>query len=317
VTRVEANMPDVAPLRGGIPSDNNALESANNVDKLLLSRKKFAISEFIDHLGSDIIGPQSAADVQYNNKLKSRSQSSKKSFNKAPNNQVFYKYVWSQYQVYVKDPEKLSTLSSMQPISYAIPGYPKGMYWFLSDYGMERVKNEMIGGDGQDSDSECEYDPELWKDVKLWMQKHNHWVEVIQYLLTKPSEAHLLTSLTFDTLAMWLRSFHFLTPIKLSPDETDPTNMAVRNWCDMLSISGIGVISQEDIAKRMRRGVPALNRLFACSCEMYMHYMVCKHVFQLYLKSGIITKLPKGGTPMTKRGKKRKAHGGEALTFDL
>ena len=104
ITRVEANQPDASPLRGGIPADNNALESSNNVDKQLLSREKTAVSTFVTRLGQDIIGPNSAADVQFNNPLKERSKSCKSAFNKAPNNAKFFQHVTKRFLSHEKKP---------------------------------------------------------------------------------------------------------------------------------------------------------------------------------------------------------------------
>lgn len=316
LTRVEANQPDVAPLRAGVPCDNNALESSNNVDKMLLGREKCAVSEFVDRLGTKIIGPTSAADVRWNNPLKERSKSCKSAFNKAPNNAKFFKHVWDKYQIYKKNNDVPHTISSMTSIKFAVPDMPRGMYWFLSDHGIERVQREMVEDGAADDSTATEYDPNKMQDIRDWMRKDHNWAAVIEAIMKKPASVKLLTKIDFDLLYEWCRSFHVLIPIKMSPsdDWMFPTNRAVLHWCEMLRLSGIEVLGAEEIAKRKKK---PKEGLFACTCEMYMHYTICKHVLQIYLNSGIVTHLPKGGTPMMKRGKKRKAHGGEALTFDV
>lgn len=316
ITRVEANEPDASPLRGGIPCDNNALESGNNVDKVLLHREKCAVSEFVDKLGRQIVGPTSAADVQFNHPLKERSKSCKSAYNKAPNNAKFFKHVWDRFQIHKKNPTAPHTISSMTSIKFGVPNHPRGMYWFLSDHGIDRVTAEMKTEGANDDDTATEYDPTKMSEVMCWMKKHNNWTSVIESLMKNPEYTVNLTTMTYDDLQEWCESFHVFIPIKMSPtdDWSHPTNMAVLHWCEMLRMSGIHVLAAEEIAKRKKKPKECL---FACTCEMYLHYIICKHTLQLYLKSGIVTFLPKGGTPMIKRGKKRKAHGGEALTFDV
>ena len=122
-----------------------------------------------------------------------------------------------------------------------------------------------------------------------------------------------LENLHFDFLHECCNSFHVFIPLKMSKTNwSDPTNRAVMHWCEMLKLSGIKTLTAEEIAKRKGK-----EGLYACTCPMYMHYLVCEHTLQLYMKTGIVTHLPKGGTPMQKKkGRKRKSHGGEARTFD-
>jgi hypothetical protein len=318
ITRVEANEMDVSPFRGGVPCDNNALESSNNVDKLLLGRKKSAVSDFVDSLGMNIVGPASASDVRWNNPLKTRSGGYKGTFNKAPNNAETFKHVWAQWERYKKNPTAPSTISSMHPIRFAVKDMKRGMYYFLSDHGINKIQSEIVeeckqGGD-EDDDSLENYDPNDMAAVRKWMDHHTNWGAVIETLLKDPENAHFLTEIDFNQLHDWCRRFHVFIPIRFNRrDWEQPSNRALLHWCEMLKLTGIQVIPAQEIVERKK----PKEGMFACTCEMYMHYMVCKHTMLLYLDSGIITYLPKGGTPMQKKkSRKRKAHGGESLTFD-
>ena len=159
-----------------------------------------------------------------------------------------------------------------------------------------------------------DYDADLMEDVKTYMNREStSWCAIIEKLIRKPEDVGILTPMSYDLLHEWCMSFHVFIPIRFrqTDDATSPVWRAVTHWCEMMRLTGIKTLPVEEIAKKKGR-----EGFFACTCEMYMHYLVCKHTLQLYLKSGLVTHLPKGGTPMLKKGKKRKAHGGEALTFD-
>lgn len=312
ITRVEANQPDASPLRGGIPADNNALESNNNVDKQLLGREKCSVSNFVSRLGQDILGPISAADVQFNNALKERSKSCKSAFNKAPNNAKFFKHVSQRFHQFQKNPLAPHILTSMTRINFSVPNLPRGCYWFLSDHGIDRIKSEMRSDDNDDDDND--YDPDDINDVVSYMNKESSWAHIIETIIRKPEHVGIVTPIDFDLLHEWCISFHVFIPIKIRPtdDSMSPIYRAVSHWCEMMRLSRITTLTVKEIATRKGR-----DGMVACTCEMYMHYLICKHTLLLYLHSGIVTNLPKLGTPMLSKGRKRKAHGGEALTFDV
>ena len=66
-TCVEANQVHVSPLMEAIPADNNVVESGNKMDKSFLEQCKFKAAIFINDMQSQLLGPASYHDTDYNN----------------------------------------------------------------------------------------------------------------------------------------------------------------------------------------------------------------------------------------------------------
>ena len=311
LTRAEANEVDASPFRGGIPCDNNALESSNNVDKGLLSRETATATEFIADLASKLVGPISASDTEYGGKLKERCNKNGSKFSKAPNNGFFFDQVRNLYKEFLVDEEndgieagheRPHTLRACIKLKANRElDIPAGSYWFVSDHGIADFKTHMEGTDYNSEDS-----VEFWE----FLDEQN-WSTLIPSLIYSPDATAEQEEMDFDEFAEWLRCFHVLRPIRISKNDEDyPGNRSLVHWLHMMAISGITCASKHDIINK-----PGM-RMYSCSCSMYLHYMVCKHTLLFYLQSGVVTTLPKGKKSLVdrKRGRKRKAKGGEALS---
>jgi hypothetical protein len=183
---------------------------------------------------------------------------------------------------------------------------PRLSYWFVSEHGLSdfqaHMEDPVSNPDG--------YNPEDTEDFFDYMDEQN-WCTLIKTLIYTPDEAVDKEGMTFDEFAEWLRCFHVIRPIELSKQDDDhPGNQSLVHWLHMMESSGISCASKDDIIHKKTM------RMYSCTCSMYYHYMVCKHVLLFYLESGIVTKLPKGKKSLIERktGRKRKAKGGEALT---
>jgi hypothetical protein len=74
IPRVEMNPAEASPLRGGIPDDNNAVESGNYEDKRLLNYKKISIVLFLPDL-VNILSGESREDIVFVGKMKPKGHS--------------------------------------------------------------------------------------------------------------------------------------------------------------------------------------------------------------------------------------------------
>lgn len=311
LTRSEANEVDASPFRGGIPCDNNALESSNNVDKQLLSREQATATEFIADLAEKLVGPLSAADTQYCGQLKERcNEKATTRFSKAPNNAQFFDHVrmrWKEFNLDLRDEsiarghERPHTLNCCIKLnSNRALDIPAHSYWFVSDHGIADFQAHMV---------DTEYDPDDTEHFWRYVDDQN-WSLLINRIIYTPAEAVEDEQMTFDEFAEWLQCFHILRPIHIANDDNNfPGNRSLVHWLHMMKISGIECASYEDIILSRKK------IMFSCTCSMYLHYMICKHTLLFYLHSGIVTKLPKGAKSLLNRksGRKRKARGGDAL----
>ena len=73
LTRVENCQELFSPLRGAIPTDNNALEAGNNADKHAVVHKKTSLFKFVENVARTIVAPASMQDTLFEGRLKSRS----------------------------------------------------------------------------------------------------------------------------------------------------------------------------------------------------------------------------------------------------
>ena len=295
---------------GGIPCDNNALESSNNVDKGLLSRETATATEFIADLATKVVGPLSASDTQFLGSLKERSTTKASVFNNAPNNHKFFDHVRAQWYIFNEDEEDDSvTRDTARPHILRFPkhynnpdvGIPRGSYIFISDHGIADFQSYMV---------DTPYNPDRVGDVKAFMKEQN-WTWLISALLDSPETTVEQEDMTFDEFAEWMRCFYVFRPIRFHKTNWDhPTNRSLVHWLEMLKCSGFQVCDKEEILAH-----PKKKTFYSCTCEMYLHYLVCKHVLLVYLQNGIVERLPKGPKSLLSRkaGRKRKAKGGDAL----
>ena len=140
----------------------------------------------------------------------------------------------------------------------------------------------MVVSDDDEDNNDNDYDPNVMSDVKTYLRKSTNWDEIVEAMLMK-RDMKQLENLNFDFLHECCNSFHVFIPLKMSMTNwSDPTSRAVMHWCEMLKMSGINTLPAEEIAKRKGK-----EGLYACTCPMYMHYLVCEHTLQLYMKTGI------------------------------
>jgi hypothetical protein len=61
--------------------------------------------------------------------------------------------------------------------------------------------------------------------------------------------------------------------------------------CKMITVSGIPVMSTNQII-----GLGS-KELVSCTCQSYLHYVLCKHIFLILMECGIISGYPKTMDP--------------------
>jgi hypothetical protein len=317
LTRSEANQADVSPLLGGIPCDNNALESSNNVDKGLLSRDTATATEFIGDLAAKVVGPLSASDTQFVSTLKQRCGNKKQLFSSAPNNMKFLDHVRSLWQIYKEDEDDDQIQEDMERphilrCNYLFTkknlGIPKKSFYLLSDHGISDFQEYMA----DQAMNPNKLDPDLLGEFSQFVEEQN-WNYLITSMIADPMKTVDEEEIDFDEFAEWCRCFYVMRPIKFHPTDWDfPSNRSLVHWLEMMKLSGFGVADQEEIVNKRRSGIV----FYACTCPMYLHYLVCKHSLLTAMQCGLVTKLPKGPKRLhdRKAGRKRKAKGGEALT---
>jgi hypothetical protein len=285
LTRSEANQPDVSPLLGGIPCDNNALESSNNVDKGLLSRDTSTATEFIGDLAAKVIGPISASDTQFVSTLKERSGGTKQMFSSAPNNMKFLDHVRSQWQIFREDEDDENIGSDMERphilrCAYLIKkpslGIPSKSSFIISDHGI---------ADFQEYMADPEMNPKKLNPLRVgefseFIEDQN-WIYLIQLIITDPVRAVEQEGLDFDEFAEWCRCFYVVRPVKFHPTDWDfPSNRSLVHWLEMMKLSGFEVADKEVIAAK-GNGM----KFYACTCPMYLHYLLCKHTLLVFLNN--------------------------------
>ena len=109
--------------------------------------------------------------------------------------------------------------------------------------------------------------------------------------------------------------FHVLMPVPGNNTGSETKeNMALQHLIHWLNMNRIPTISAEDLIKR------GANKCWhACTCQKYMHYMLCEHSYAYAFDNEIITGWPTGKLdprPLPVVSKKKGIHGGQALNKD-
>lgn len=295
LTRVESNRDN--PLRGGIPSDNNNVESGNSTDKLDRDHKKSASVVFIQefaHRLEDI----SKADTKFVGDMKSDDR-----FNSV-HSIAFYDQVES--DMIVPHQEGLPSCLSLQfALSAVAMDIPKGSFLVGGASFVQSVldSREYALADSAD-------------DLKAFLQARrgegNHLLDTAREMYKRPDT--FVQGRDFDALTRWSRKFHLMKP--LLPGVSLGQDLAVASLHEMLESNGIGIVCLDVLMN-----IKDVNKcLMSCDCGTYLMRGWCKHAYGIARQRGIINGYPLTKDPrktrVMKKGRKKNAKRGGALGFD-
>ena len=218
LTRIENCQEHICPLRGGVPCDNNAVEAGNSADKKALDYQKNTLFDFVDEVGTVLVGEVSLEDTAFENKLK-RSWRHKKGLNKAVYNIEYFKHA---RQIEEMDKMGLPTFLHCQFRYTSIKNdVPEGSFLVMGQRclsEMERINNS----EDNDIDLEAELsDKEACKKF-LGGRGNDRWVNLYKSIISHPEI--MTKEMSFDQLCNWDKTFHIIRPIV--PDNGGPKEKA-------------------------------------------------------------------------------------------
>jgi len=294
ITRVEMNAVEVSPLRGGIPCDNNAVESGNYTDKTALNYNRPSIVHFVPTLVG-VLNSKSKTDLVYNGKMKKRQKTKFSGIH----HRDFYQRCWDINARHEHD--KPTFLSLQFCFTSAAHDIPVGSVIVAGD----RCIGDLGTMDDVDVDS--------IRECKEFLRR-NKWVKVFKAFLKNPELVTEDQDWSFDELNDWCKTFHVLRPLVADGGHVE---QAITHLHAMLSYNNIPMMPLEDLLElREDEG------LVSCTCKKYLHYCMCPHSFLTALRRGIIKGYPPtlDPTPVNSNargaGRPRKAHPGGALARD-
>jgi hypothetical protein len=270
LTKVEAN--ESNPLRGGIPCDNNLVESQNRVDKAFLDWKKKAAAVFFHDL-SECLREQSLSDLSFTGKLKEDVHCMK-----------FYRLVEDIFKRHRTD--KPTFLSMTKNIAMPRNDIPNGSFVCAGDTLLSCLEDSEIPNNKQMAG-------------KMFNKKSGSTTaafKAFKAMLENPIE--FSKGRSFHDLTFQSKCFHIMCPLETA---NSFDKAAVLGLHQMLVASNIPVISFEDLCLRDTK-----NGLVSCDCSTYLSRGWCKHSFAFALERKIITGYPQSMNPTsTLLGKKK------------
>jgi hypothetical protein len=292
ITRVELNQRASSPLLGGIPPDNNAIESGNNVDKMSLNRQRASIIQFLP-TWVNVLAGYSRTDLLFQDKFSAKQSD--------VHSMEFYSRC---HDIIERHKLELPTCLSLQfPLTSQDVEFdlPIGTKMIASDYLLiqELPKYEDSG-----------LDKNSIRSTESFLKKEK-WVESFRQIIKTPDKA--LKDMKFKAMIDWLRSFHIIRP--LDPEASEETKSALGDLHYILTRCGLSMMNFDEVCK-----LPYGTGFISCSCKVYLHYAWCHHAFVIVKERGIVKDYPIRLNPIRLNppaaGRPKKAHGGEALRQD-
>ena len=147
---------------------------------------------------------------------------------------------------------------------------------------------------------------------KALYEGSDSWFSTYQLLVQDPTNTRVKDIVdTFDVLIEWLQAFYVLTPIA--------DDFALECFVARLKASRY-TVDETRLSKTLLGG--RTHALFACNCQTFIHYCLCKHCVSRAMMDGVIS----GGPPQfaperrdpekAKPGRKQKARKGAALDMN-
>ena len=137
------------------------------------------------------------------------------------------------------------------------------------------------------------------------------WFKTYMLLVQNPANDKVRDIVeNFDGLIDWLQAFFVLTPIR--------DQFALACFVSRLEASRYAV----DKARLESTPSGESSYLYACNCQTFVHYSLCKHCVARAMMDGVITTGPPQFAPERRepekkqRGRKKKAQKGGALDRD-
>jgi len=237
ITMVEANEDN--PLGGGVPSDNNTLESTNGHDKNFQDRARVASMPVVQNIAA-IVEHHSLTDLVFNGDMKDRRSEAGDVHSGA-----FYAGVQMNFEY---DHEfKSSCLCPVWSITSTSNGVKGNI--ICSDLCLAKLKEEgriMHNCTMMACDSE---------------------VESFRRLIRNPS--HFIERNGFDAAGELIRKYHVLSP--LDPTDDPSLQVSIKRLHEMLEYNGLEMMPYQDILDLQDRG------LVSCTCHCYFLRNWCKH----------------------------------------
>ena len=270
LTKVELN--EKNPLRGGIPCDNNLVESQNRVDKAYFDWKKKAAAVFFHDL-SECLTKQSLSDLSFTGKLKEDVHCMK-----------LYRLVEDISQRHIMD--KLTFLTVTKNLAMHRNDIPTGSFVCVGDTLLSYLDDSEIPHNkqtaGKMSNKKSGSSTLAFKSFKGILKNP------IQFI-----KGRFFHDLTFQC-----KFFHIMCPIETAK----PCDKAeVLRLHQMLVASNIPAIAFNDLCKRDTK-----NGLVSCDCSTYLSRGWCKHSFVFAMERKIITGYPQSMNPTSTLQEKKR-----------
>ena len=261
LTRVELNV--AHPLYGGLPCDNNIVESGNREDKSMLGGKRNTVVFFLGRF-SKVLRCQSISDAKFVGDMKSYVRS--------------YKFYSSVQHILNKDTEKRPCLLNVNSkfVNETL-GLTKGTILAITDRMLHYIKENYYEEVG---------DIDHLGKVKAFLKKKK-WTDLYKVIMHNEAE---MEANSFDSLVREFKCWRTMRPIvvedsKGEVDEAVLRSVTVLHY--MLESARLEMMPLEDICK-----LNSNNCWMACDCKTYLHYAFCKHCCAMAMKRKIIINFP-------------------------
>jgi hypothetical protein len=309
---------DVTVLKGGIPGTNNGPEGRNIGDKKAFGFKRcpavYFIPLFVDHLEtlsrSDLMYPVEISDKAHNNTVALR---------------VYNVVRRSKERVYVDNKKRRGRHTKTRRVTPNVTcltvrflftavnnNVPKGSFIFLSNHQIEQIE-KIFDEKKRDLTQIKRY----YTDKKLNGGSAS-LLDVFKCLVKDPMKAVAVIKKEekefaknkeakgFDLIQNYVDSFHLMRPIFYTEGD-DSALQAITHYRRTLQQTFMsraaqrGVTQEEDkvmavehLLQLCKKG----NGLMCCSCEDYLHFCFCEHVWADYCDKKIITGYRNGVCPI-------------------
>jgi SWIM zinc finger len=284
LTRVEANK--FSPIGGGMPTDNNAIEVSNRVDKDSWERNRHHILQFIEVLEARI-RQRSQLDKDFGKSMKHKVHS-----------QVFFGHVLS-----INNKMK-QNLACFLNITWSITKqhrlskyYSVGSKLVASGFLLNKEKDRFTRGGKQIMDLDSIVNLVERCGYKDFIMLHH-----------SPAS---FSNWAFERLDSLCRSFYILSPI-LALEQIAAT------WY-MLTSNGY-VLKPLDVLISNSKSWKTSEGFVSCTCGTFRHYCWCVHAAAVALNREVVEHIPRTMVPSSLadvtgrvQGRPTTARGGEAL----
>jgi hypothetical protein len=291
LTRVEMNHDE--PLRGGLPCDNNSVESKNARDKEFRNYARSSAVSFLQQF-AEYLHNESQEDLQFVGRMKEDVHSC-----------AFYEMVEKEIMVPHRE-GKPTCLTLQVSFTSEANGVPSGSMLCCGATFLAAAE-QCATNDNVDWSNAAAVRRELTRrtdgSLKPYLDNYRDMV--------RSPENHGDTP--FDTLVKNTFPYRIMRPL---PSANSKTKQAICQLHAMLTHNGIPMIPLEELLTRGRR-----DGLVACDCPTYLRRGWCKHSYASALDRGIILGYPTSmdPRPTTNRataGCPRNATRGGALLFE-